>query len=146
MNFQSDPGIISWRMHLASPPEKVHWMVSTDQGRSKFWAESAEEQGGKIYFHFPNGYMYQGEILENHPGEVFSLRYFGSQVTFRFTGDGSGGTILSLTDAGVPDEDRCEVTAGWVSVLLALKAAVDHGVDLRNHDPLRTWDQDYVEN
>ena len=51
-----------------------------------------------------------------------------------------------LTDAGVPAADRVEVTAGWVSVLMALKAAVDFSVDLRNHDPLRTWDQGFVEN
>lgn len=36
--------------------------------------------------------------------------------------------------------------AGWVSVLLALKAAVDFSVDLRNHDPGRTWDQGYADN
>jgi hypothetical protein len=31
-------------------------------------------------------------------------------------------------------------------VLLALKSAADFGVDLRNHDPARTWDQGYAEN
>lgn len=28
---------------------------------------------------------------------------------------------------------------------MALKAAADFGVDLRNHDPTRTWDQGYVD-
>jgi hypothetical protein len=36
--------------------------------------------------------------------------------------------------------------AGWVSVLLALKAAADFGIDLRNHDPARTWNKGYVDN
>jgi hypothetical protein len=67
------------------------------------------------------------------------VRYYGGSVaTFELAGDGAGGTDLRLTDAGVPDEDRTEVIAGWVSVLLALKAAIDIGVDLRNHDPERT--------
>jgi hypothetical protein len=35
--------------------------------------------------------------------------------------------------------------AGWVSVLLALKAAVDFGVDLRNSDPARRWEDGYVD-
>jgi len=39
-----------------------------------------------------------------------------------------------------------EPCAGRVSVLLALKAAVDHGVDLRNHDRERTWVQGYADN
>jgi hypothetical protein len=29
---------------------------------------------------------------------------------------------------------------------MALKAAADFGVDLRNHDRQRTWEQGYVEN
>jgi len=34
----------------------------------------------------------------------------------------------------------------WVSVLMNLKARADHGVDLRNHDPARTWTKGYVDN
>jgi hypothetical protein len=37
-----------------------------------------------------------------------------------------------LADDGVSDTDRADVLADWVSVLLALKAQVDHGVDVRN--------------
>ncbi|MGH9769506.1 MAG: hypothetical protein ACREAB_18940 [Blastocatellia bacterium] len=51
-----------------------------------------------------------------------------------------------MTDEGAKASDRIEVIAGWVSVLMALKAAVDFGIDLRNHDPQRTWDEGFVEN
>ena len=51
-----------------------------------------------------------------------------------------------LTDQGIPENDRSEVLAGWVSVLMALKASVDFGIDLRNHNPKWTWDEGYVEN
>ena len=60
--------------------------------------------------------------------------------------DGNDGTDLTLTDEGVADEYRSEVIAGWGSVLMALKRAVDLGIDLRNNDPERTWDQGYFEN
>jgi hypothetical protein len=60
--------------------------------------------------------------------------------------DGCGGTDLTLTDMGVPSEHRTEVIAGWVSVLMALKAAVDFGIDLRGHDSERHWDTGFVEN
>ncbi|GAG35938.1 unnamed protein product, partial [marine sediment metagenome] len=53
---------------------------------------------------------------------------------------------LTLTDEGVPSAHREEVIAGWVSVLMALKGAADFGVDLRNHDPHRSWDQGYCDN
>ncbi|MGH2524809.1 MAG: hypothetical protein ACRDH2_20060 [Anaerolineales bacterium] len=67
-------------------------------------------------------------------------------TTVELSEAGAGGTDLTLTDAGVPAADRGEVIAGWVSVLLALKAAVDFGVDLRNHHPQRTWDEGFVDN
>lgn len=53
---------------------------------------------------------------------------------------------MTLTDVGVPLEDRTEVIAGWVSVLMALKGAVDFGIDLRTHDPDRHWEKGYVDN
>ncbi len=39
-----------------------------------------------------------------------------------------------------------EELPGWISVLLALKAAADFSIDIRNHDARRTWDQGYCDN
>ena len=67
-------------------------------------------------------------------------------MSFQLDDDGDGGTDLSLV-AEVPNESsRMEFAAGWVSVLLAMKAAVDFGVDLRNHDAQRSWSQGYADN
>jgi uncharacterized protein YndB with AHSA1/START domain len=147
MSFQADPTVIAWRLHLASPPEAVYSMLATDAGRARFWAEAAVAEAGVIAFSFPNGATWRGAILEDAPPHRFAVRYYGGSVaTFDLSSDGAGGTDLRLTDAGVPVEDRMEVIAGWVSVLLALKAAIDFGVDLRNHDPHRTWDHGYADN
>ena len=35
--------------------------------------------------------------------------------------------------------------AGWLNVLFPLKGYIDHGVDLRNHDPGRAWDDGYAD-
>jgi hypothetical protein len=40
--------------------------------------------------------------------------------------------------AGVPAVEHARVIIGWVSALLALEAAVDFSIDLRNHDPAGT--------
>lgn len=147
MGFQNDPAAIRWRLHLASPPAQVYEMLATDGGRARFWAESAVEQDGKIYFVFPNGMAWVGQVLQAVPGRAFAVRYIGSsEVVFTLETDGQGGTDLTLIDRGVPEVDRAEVAAGWVSVLLALKAAVDFGVDLRAHNRRRSWDHGYVEN
>ena len=147
MDFQDQNSSIQWSLHLQSPPEKVYRMLATDEGRAQFWAESAVEQGGHIHFLFPNGQSWRGEILAQRSPHLFRIVYLGgSTVTFSLETDGAVGTDLTLTDEGVPGDYRCEVIAGWVSVLMALKAAADFGVDLRNHDPRRTWDQGFADN
>ena len=147
MHFQDDPESIRWRVHLRSPVAKVYQALSTDAGRANFWAESAVEQDGVIHFFFPNSVKWDGQVLRAIAPSLYIVRYFGNSVTtFHLEQDGIGGTDLTLTDTGVPSSDRTEVIAGWVSVLMALKAYVDFGVDLRTHDPVRYWDNSYVEN
>lgn len=147
MRFQPDPGAIVWKLRLRSPAEQVYDLLATDAGRARFWAESAVEADGRIQFRFPNGLRHEGRILNAQRPSLFQVEYIGgTTTTFLLEQTPDGGTDLTLKDAGNAPEDRLEVTAGWVSVLLALKAAADHGVDLRNHDSRLCWDQGYAEN
>jgi hypothetical protein len=147
MSFQMDPALIRWKIHLRSSPEVVYAQLSTNEGRAAFWAESAMEQDNVIHFVFPNRAEWKGKILENVPARKFKVEYYGGSITtFDLESDGRSGTDLTVTDQGVPPDDRMEVMAGWVSVLMALKASVDFGFDLRNHDLKRTWDDGFVEN
>jgi uncharacterized protein YndB with AHSA1/START domain len=144
--IESD-GTIRWRVHFDSPPERVYGMLATAAGRRRFWAVSAPDRaGGTIEFHFHNGATLASRVLESVPPSRFRITYFDeSVVTFELMADGAGGTDLLLTEAGVTATARGDNHAGWVSVLLALKAAADHDIDLRNHDPHRTWDRGYVD-
>jgi uncharacterized protein YndB with AHSA1/START domain len=146
MTLDSETGIITWRIHLASSPERVYTAITTDEGRARFWAESTTETHNSVRFAFPNGLTWNGQILSARPFEYFELDYFGNRVSFSLQEDGQGGTDLTLQDRGTTGADQTETAAGWISVLLTLKAYVDHGSDLRNHDSSRTWDQDYVDN
>jgi uncharacterized protein YndB with AHSA1/START domain len=138
---------IRWRLHLAAPPETVYDLLATDAGRARFWAESALETDGWIEWRWPGGLEARTRVLGAHRPHRFAVEYFGgSRATFELAPDGKGGTDVTLTDEGVRDPDWVETHAGWVSILMALKAAVDYGVDLRNHDPQRTWDEGFVDN
>lgn len=138
---------ITWKVHLSSSPEKVYFFLSTDEGRAGFWAESAKEKDGVIEWEFPNGLELKTEIIRVKPPGLFSVEYFGgSVVTFELRSDGKGGTDLTLTDSGVNEDDWNETYAGWLSVLMTLKGAVDFGIDLRNHDKNRSWDEGYADN
>jgi hypothetical protein len=63
--------------------------------------------------------------------------------------------IVLIATLTFESEPRRTPVASYVSIrtfsnstttLLALKAAADFGVDLRTHDPARTWEQGYAEN
>lgn len=146
MPFQSEAGVIRWRMHFASPPEQVYAALATDAGRSSFWAESAPERDGRITFHILGYEPFSGRVLGRVPPNLLALEYFGTIAEFTVAADGSGGTELSLVATEVDESIRMEMAAGWVSVLMAMKAAVDHKVDLRNHNDTRTWGQGYADN
>jgi uncharacterized protein YndB with AHSA1/START domain len=139
---------VRWKLHLASPPERVYATLAADEGRVKFWPETSAEHDGVMAFTFlsePEPFTFK--ILEKSPPSRFAFHYFGNTtVTFELESDGAGGTDLTMTETDFPSEEhRLENYSGWVQVLLNLKAAVDFGVDLRNHDPARTWAQGYCE-
>lgn len=138
-------GPIRWRIHLAVPPEHVFEALDSNGGRASFWAESADESDGWIDFHFIGSVRFRAEVLERVPPRLFALTYFDGVARFELSDNGAGGTDLLLTHEGVPLDDWAEVHAGWLNVLLPLKAHVGFGVDLRNHDPRRTWQDGYAD-
>ena len=137
---------VTWKLHLNSNPKSVFDLLSTSEGRKKFWAENAPEQSGVIHFLFPNGQAYDGEILKTIPSKEFHIDYFNSVVKFSLEPSETGGTKLTLINENVTERDFSEVNAGWISVLMNLKAVADFQCDLRNHDKQKTWDQGYVDN
>ena len=146
MSFQTEEGIIRWKVHFTSSREKVFAALATDEGRASYWAESAPEVNGNVIFHILNYEPFSGSILKKEAPSLFALEYFGTIVEFSLQDDGKGGTDLSLVASQVDESIHIEMVAGWVSVLMSMKAAVDHRVDLRNHDGSRSWTDGYADN
>lgn len=143
--FQPDPDVITWRLHLRSPADVVYQALTTDEGRASFWAERTVERGDTIDFDFPGGVTSRVRVLDTQQDRLVRLDYFGAVVSFELEPTGDGGTDLLLTTHGFAPQERSELLAGWLNVLFPLKAYVDHGVDLRNHDPDRTWWHGYAD-
>jgi len=146
MNEEPDRSSVTVRVHLRSAPERVFRALAAAEGRAAFWAESAEERDGVIAFRFRNGMALESRVVTSDPPHELAVTYFGGSLArFRLSGDGDGGTDLELRETGIDPSWWAEHRAGWVSVLLTLKAAVDFGVDLRNPDPARDWDSGYAD-
>lgn len=136
--------VIRWKLSLKSSPERVYAALATDEGRASFWALEAKEHNGAIHFRFPNRIEEVSSVLAAKPPSLFEILYFGARTRFEIAADGPG-SILTLTAENVPQHEWNEVHAGWVAVLLALKGRVDFGIDLRNGDPARSWDEGFVD-
>ncbi|MDP8913515.1 MAG: hypothetical protein M3N39_08070 [Pseudomonadota bacterium] len=136
---------VQWRLHCRSSPAAVFELLTTDAGRELFWAERSRSEGNAFLLLFPDGSEERCVIRTTRPPWLFGFRYFGSEVEIGLASDGKGGTDLTLINTGVPDAEFEDVHAGWLSVLLPLKAAADFDIDLRNHDPDRTWRELYVD-
>lgn len=144
--FPSDfGGTIRWRMHIPTPPEKVFDLLDSDEGRASFWAESAPMSQSVIEFRFVDGTVRKGKVLKRDRPREFAVEYLGGTARFVLAPDGAGGTDLLLTHEGVPLEEWLETYAGWLNVLFPLKAWAAHGIDLRNHDPKRSWRHGYAD-
>ncbi len=137
---------ITWKLNLKSDPNLVFKLLTTSNGRSKFWCENTAKKGNLIHFLFPNGQTYDSQIIETIPNKEFHLDYFNSLVKFILIPSENGGTDLTLINENVSESDFSEINAGWISVLMNLKAIADFQCDLRNHDPKKTWDQGYADN
>jgi hypothetical protein len=145
MHAHQRGGPIRWRLHLPISPDRVFGALDSDGGRAAFWAESAIERDGVIHFRFINGQQCESRILSRRAPHEWTIEYFGAVARFEMAPDGAGGTDLTLTHTGVHDDEWHEVHAGWLNVLFPLKAWLVHAIDLRNHDPSRTWEDGYVD-
>lgn len=137
---------VCWKINCRARPEIIYDVLNSADGRTAFWAESAEEQAGVIHFVFSNGQSCHGKIIRRARPKLFVLDYFQSTVSFVLRENTTGGTEVILKNSGLQESAFLDHYAGWVSVLLALKAWVDFQVDLRNHDPTKTWTDWYVDN
>jgi DNA-binding HxlR family transcriptional regulator/uncharacterized protein YndB with AHSA1/START domain len=138
-------GPIEWRLNIPAARERVHDALSTDEGRRLFWADTRMRTDGRIRFLFSNGGEHEGLLLESRAPELFAVQYFGGVARFELTADGRGGTDVHLTHTGQRGDQWIETHAGWLNVLFPLKAMLAYGVDLRTHDPRRSWDHGYVD-
>lgn len=109
-------------------------------GRVRPQASETIEAGDHYEWQAIHGYRMEGRILETGADRVAFT--FGSRFEVEVTARPSGtGALLHLHQRGMRDdpEDRVDGSLNcrscWIYFLTTLKSQLEHGVDLRDHDP-----------
>mgnify|MGYP003543627167 CR=1 FL=1 len=137
--------LIVWRLSLASSREDVFELLDTDEGRERFWAVRWRARQGGFELEFPGALESFVEVVDRDAPSRLALRYFGSDVELALAEREDGGCLFEVRCRCDDPATWVEMHPGWVSWLLVLKAAADHGVDLRNGSPERAGRQRYVD-
>lgn len=137
---------LRWRVVLPAPRERVYQLLTTDAGRERFWAERSRQNAQHVELSFPDGTITSMAVLDHDPPGSFAVQYFGVRTTFTLSAVAETSTLLEVVADDVAAEEHTDIAAGWVSVLLCLKAHVVAGIDLRNHDAHRSWRDGFIDN
>ena len=121
-------------------------MLASDKGRERFWAERSHQHGELVALDFPDGSQTSMRVTVVERPTRLVVHYFGSETAFQLKAVDQARTDLEVTVSNVPPKELLDVAAGWVSVLLNLKAVLNCGCDLRNHDAERSWQTGFVDN
>lgn len=93
---------------------------------------------------FPGGEAVNARLIRAERPSVIEMLYFGAETRFDLS-PAEGGCVVKV-DAMVPEIEFDEVNAGWVSVLMNLKAVAGFGIDLRNHNERYSWARGFADN
>ncbi len=77
---------LRWRVHFSLRPARVYRLLTTDDGRAKFWAESGVERDGVSELRFSNG-----QNWPSRPTRSVVEYVQGSMAALDLEDDGDGG-------------------------------------------------------
>ena len=78
------PAPVEWKLHLASAPEHVFELLTSDRGRERFWAERSTSSEQAFTLAFARGEQIVCEEVAHSRVRQFAFRYFGATlVEFR---------------------------------------------------------------
>lgn len=106
--------------------------------------------GGRIQFEWLAGDKLDKKItaFSRHRRLDFPFGDKGEKVSIRIK-TVTGGAVCSLTQSGMKNSPKGRLLhtgcmQGWTFFLTNLKCWLEHGIDLRSHDPRRSYRQNFV--
>lgn len=142
------------RIQIKASVERVFAAWTNDRIVSKWFTEKTviePRKGGRIYFEWVAGDKLDTKVIAIAKNRkfVFPFGSKGEEVSVTFKKDGRE-TLCELHQYNMGTDPTSKwnmhrgCIQGWTFFLANLKAYLEHGVDLRGHDPKRSYKQDYI--
>lgn len=123
MSFNPDPNLIRWRIHLTAAPALVCQALATPAGRKRL---AAQQPADRQLPALPAIRITEETTRADGLHYLLGIDYgHGNSAICEISAASEGGSTLTLSNIDVPAAQRPEVIASWITLLLALKAAVD---------------------
>ncbi len=152
--FEFDWKTLSVKMFYAVPAGEVFRAIATSAGMEAFFISQMSvfgpdgprdpgsyfESGDRYHWRWLVGKDLEGEILEVDAPRSLTFTFGDAKVRIDVESF-KDGTLLSLTQFDMPDSERDRVLlhmncrGGWIYHLTVLRGYLEHGIDIRDHDP-----------
>ncbi len=142
------------RIAIDASPKKV-FQAWTDDNIVPRWftvkAEMEPKKKGGIYWEWLGGDKLETKTIDyvRNKKFVFPFGSKGEQVAITIVPDGNG-SICELRQTKMKTDPKSRINMhmgckqGWTFFLTNLKSYLEHGVDLRSHDPNRCYKRNYI--
>lgn len=142
------------KIEIASPPSRVFQAWTDETVIVKWFVEKAHiepRKGGRIYLEWLGGVSGDERILAIRDQTYLRFPFGGKQVQVEVKiKKDKRGSICTLRQFQMETTPKARVEwhmgckTGWVFFLTNLKALLEHGIDLRSHDPKRSYKQHFA--
>lgn len=98
------------------------------------------QKGDSYSWRWLVGKLSEGEVIEADEPLCVGFTFGEAKVRVELAEE-NGGTLLTLTQYDMPDSESHRVNlhmncrGGWIYHLTVLRGVLEHGIDLRDHDP-----------
>ena len=142
------------KIEIAVPPQKVFAAWTQKRLVTRWFSVEASiepKKGGRLFFAWLGGDKMEAKVLGIRKPSLFHFPFGrkGEQVAVKIAKI-RGGSLVTLHQFGMKTGARDKVNMhmgckeGWTFFLTNLKSFLEHGIDLRSHDPGKSYRQSYI--
>ena len=142
------------RIYIKASPARVFQAWTDDKIVTKWFTVKTviePKKNGRLYFEWLAGDKMEARVnsIVKNKKFVFPFGSKGEEVAVTFKKDGQG-CICELRQYNMKtsDTDKWRMhrgcIQGWTFFMTNLKSYLEHGIDLRSHDPGKSYKKDFV--